>query len=128
MKFEESKYHTIITNYTMTVATVIKPFTNTYDYKHAKILSTNETYIKVKGIKHLTCKKSTLGYQVSNSRTVGPCIYAMGISFEKLNVFNRKVLKFISDSYSVYLSNTTMSHWKGLGFNCTQVIGLQMMM
>ncbi|WP_368487597.1 hypothetical protein [Clostridium sp. BJN0013] len=44
--------HTMVANYAMTAAAVIKPFTDTFDYKPSNILSADETYIKVKGIKH----------------------------------------------------------------------------
>lgn len=43
-------------------AAVIKPFVDTFDYKSSKILSADETYIKVKVVKHYvwivmdTCK------------------------------------------------------------------------
>ncbi|WP_243124383.1 transposase [Clostridium sp. AWRP] len=79
--------HTTIANYTVTYASVIKPFTDTFDYKPSKILSADETYIKVKGIKHYVWivmdayKKSILGYQVSNTSSVGPCILAMHMAF-----------------------------------------------
>lgn len=44
--------HTIVAKYSLTAAAVIKPFVDTFDYKPSKILSADETYIKVKGIKH----------------------------------------------------------------------------
>ena len=44
--------HRTIANYALTAAAVIKPFVDTYNYKPSKILSADETYIKVKGIKH----------------------------------------------------------------------------
>lgn len=44
--------HTMVANYAMTAAAVIKPFIDTFDYKSSNILSANETYIKIKGIKH----------------------------------------------------------------------------
>jgi len=71
-------------------ASVIRPFTNTFDYKPANILSDDETYIKVKGINHYVWiimdagKKSILGYQVSDTRAVGPCILAMRMAFKKI--------------------------------------------
>ena len=55
--------HTQIANYAMTAASVIKPFVDSFDYKPSRILSADETYIKVKGIKHYVwiimdaCKK-----------------------------------------------------------------------
>ena len=44
--------HRTVANYALTAAAVIKPFVDTYNYKPSKILSADETYIKVKGIKH----------------------------------------------------------------------------
>jgi transposase-like protein len=123
--------HTMIANYAMTAAAVIKPFTDTYDYKPANILSADETYIKVKGIKHYVwiimdaCKKSILGYQVSDTRAVGPCILAMRMAFEKFKVFPGKALKFIADGYSAYpLARQQCLLEKGWDFDVTQVIGL----
>lgn len=100
--------HTMVANYAMTAAAVIKPFVDTFDYKPSNILSADETYIKVKGVKHYVwiimdaCKKSILGYQVSDNRSVGPCILAMRMAFEKFKEFPNKALKFIADGYSAY--------------------------
>ncbi len=66
--------HTMVANYALTAVAVIKPFVDTFDYKPSKILLADETYIKVKGIKHYVwivmyaCKKPILGYQVSDTR------------------------------------------------------------
>jgi len=43
--------HRTIANYTLTAA-VINSFVDTYNYKSSKKLSADETYIKVKWIKH----------------------------------------------------------------------------
>ncbi len=100
--------HTMVANYAMTAAAVIKPFVDTFDYKPSNILSADETYIKVKGIKHYVwiimdaCKKSILGYQVSDTRAVGPCILTMRMAFEKFKKSPNKALKFIADGYSAY--------------------------
>lgn len=62
--------HTMVANYALTAATVIKPFVDTFDYRPSNILSVDETYIKVKGIRHYVwivmdaCKKSILGYHI----------------------------------------------------------------
>ena len=54
-----------------------------FDYKPSKILSTDESYIKLKGIKLYVwivmddCKKYILGYQVSDTRATSSCILAM---------------------------------------------------
>ncbi|MBC8059272.1 MAG: DDE-type integrase/transposase/recombinase [Clostridiaceae bacterium] len=123
--------HTMVANYAMTAAAVIKPFTDTFDYKPSNILSADETYIKVKG-KHNyvwiimdACKKSILGYQVSDTRAVGPCILAMRMAFEKFKEFPNKALKFIADGYSAYpLASQQCKLEKGWDFDVTQVIGL----
>ena len=87
---------------------VIKPFVDTFDYKPSKILSADETYIKIKGIKHYVwivmdaCKKSILGYQVSDTRAVSPCILAMRMAFDKFSNFPNKALKFVADGYIAY--------------------------
>ncbi|WP_243159427.1 hypothetical protein [Clostridium sp. SM-530-WT-3G] len=58
----------MVANYALTAASVIKAFIDTFDYKPSKILATDKTYIKVKGIKHYVWivmnafKKSILGY------------------------------------------------------------------
>lgn len=123
--------HTMVANYAMTAAAVIKPFTDTFDYKPCNILSADETYIKVKGIRHYVwivmdaCKKSILGYQVSDNRAVGPCILAMRMAFEKFKVFPGKSLKFIADGYSAYpLASQQCYLQNGWDFDVTQVIGL----
>lgn len=123
--------HTMVANYAMTAAAVIKPFTDTFDYKPSKILSADETYIKVKGIKHYVwiimdaCKKSILGYQVSDTRAVGPCILAMRMAFEKFKTFPNKALRFIADGYSAYpLASQQCKLNNGWDFDVTQVIGL----
>lgn len=123
--------HTMIANYAMTAAAVIKPFVDTFSYNPSKILSADETYIKVKGIKHYVwlimdaCKKSILGYQVSDTRAVGPCILAMRMAFEKFKTFPGKALKFIADGYSAYpLASQQCKLEKGWDFDVTQVIGL----
>ena len=123
--------HTMVSNYAMTAAAVIKPFTDSFDYKPANILSADETYIKVKGLRHYVwivmdaCKKSILGYQVSDNRAVGPCILAMRIALEKFKIFPGKALKFIADGYSAYpLASQQCKLQKGWDFDVTQVIGL----
>jgi len=104
---------------------------DSYDYKPSNILSADETYIKKLGKKHYVwiimdaCKKSILGYQVSDNRSVGPCILAMRMAFEKFKVFPSNVLKFIADGYSAYpLAAQYIKAQKGWEFDITQVIGL----
>ena len=123
--------HTMVANYALTAATVIKPFVDTFDYNPSNILSADETYIKVKGIRHYVwivmdaCKKSILGYQVSDTRAVGPCILAMRMAFDKFRIFPGKALKFIADGYSAYpLARQQFELEENKCFDLTQVIGL----
>jgi transposase-like protein/ssDNA-binding Zn-finger/Zn-ribbon topoisomerase 1 len=123
--------HTMVANYALTAATVIKPFVDTFDYNPSNILSADETYIKVKGIRHYVwivmdaCKKSILGYQVSDTRAVGPCILAMRMAFDKFKIFPGKMLKFIADGYSAYpLARQQFELEENKIFDLTQVIGL----
>lgn len=123
--------HTMVANYAQTAAAVIKPFVDTYDYKPSSILSADETYIRVKGIRHYVwlvmdaCKKSILGYQVSDTRAVGPCILAMRMAFNKFKVFPGKALKFIADGYSAYpLARQQFELEENKVFDVLQVIGL----
>lgn len=123
--------HTTVSNYALSAAAVIKPFVDTYDYKPSQILSADETYIKKLGVKHYVwiimdaCKKSILGYQVSDTRAVGPCILSMRMAFEKFKTFPGKALRFIADGYSAYpLASQVCKREKGWAFDVTQVIGL----
>ena len=123
--------HTTVAHYAMTAAAVIKPFVDSYDYKPSNILSADETYIKKLGAKHYVwfimdaCKKSIIGYQVSDTRAVGPCILAMRMAFNKFKSFPGKALKFIADGYSVYpLAKSYCKEQAGFDFDITQVIGL----
>lgn len=122
--------HVMVSKYAKSAAALVKPFVDSYDYKPTTFLSADETYIKVKGIKHYiwfimdSIKKSILGYQVSSTRALGPCILAMRMAFSKFKEFPGKVLKFVSDGYSIYnLANQQFAK-KNMDFNLIQVIGL----
>ena len=70
-------------------------------------------------------KKSILGYQVSDTRAVGPCILAMRMAFDKFSKFPGKALKFVADGYSAYpLAQQQFELEENKIFNLTQVIGL----
>ena len=43
--------HQQVANYCTTDAICVKPFTDSYDYKVGKVLTADETYIKIRGIK-----------------------------------------------------------------------------
>lgn len=123
--------HTMIANYALTAAAVIKPFVDSFDYNPSNLIAADETYIKVKGVRHYVwiimdaCKKSILGYQVSDTRAVGPCILAMRMAFEKFKVFPQSALRFVVDGYSAYpLAKQQFEIEENKDFTLTQVIGL----
>lgn len=45
------------------------------------------------------CKKSILGYQVSDTRAIGLCILVMRMTFDKFKEFPGKTLNFVADGY-----------------------------
>ena len=70
--------------------------------------------------------RSILGYQVSDNRSVGPCILAMRMAFRGMKKLP-DTFRFIADGYSDY-PLAALQFAKELGddfkFNITQVIGL----
>ena len=100
--------HTMVNNYAKTAAVIIRPFVDSYDYNPSNELAADETYIKIKGVKAYVwlimdkVTRSILGYQVSTSRDVGPCILTMRMAFDKFKEFPGRTLKFIADGYSAY--------------------------
>ena len=125
--------HQQVANYAKTAAIVIKPFTDHYDYKPSPVLTADETYIKVRGVKGYvwfildSAKRSILGYQVSDNRSVGPCILAMRMALRYFKNGLPKDFKFIADGYSAYpLAAQQFFHEYGekFKFYITQVIGL----
>lgn len=123
--------HTMVASYARTAAILIKPFVDSFDYKPSNDLSADETYIKIRGLKGYlwiimdTVSRSILGYQVSKSRDVGPCILTMRMAFKKFKEFPNKALNFIADGYSAYpLAAQQFKIEKNYDFDVVQVIGL----
>ena len=122
--------HTQIANYATTAAYIVKPFVDSFDYKPTNYLAADETYTKVKGVKHYVwfimdaIKKSILGYRSSDSRDVAPCILAMRMAFDKFKQFPGKALKFIADGFPAYLLARQQFALNGKDFDVTQVVGL----
>lgn len=122
--------HVAVANYIKTAAVIVKPFVDSFDYNPTNYLAADETYIKVKKVKHYiwfimdAIKKSILGYQVSDKRDLTPCMLAMRMAFDKFKQFPGKALKFIADGYPIYLLAGHEFAKKGMEFNVTQVIGL----
>ena len=122
--------HTMVSNYAKTAASLVKPFVDSYDYKPSNYLAADETYTKVKGVRHYVwfvmdaLKKSILGYQISDTRDVGPCILAMRMAFSKFKEFPGNALKFISDGYTAYKLAQQQFSLQDMDFNLIQVIGL----
>ncbi|MEW6621779.1 MAG: DDE-type integrase/transposase/recombinase [Bacillota bacterium] len=122
--------HVTVSKYAKSAAALVQPFVDSYNYKPTTYLAADETYIKVKGIKHYVwfimdaLKKSILGYRVSASRDVGPCILAMRMAFAKFKEFPGKALRFASDGYSAYKLAQQQFMLNDMDFDLIQVIGL----
>ena len=124
--------HQQIANYCKTAAFCIKPFVDNYDYKPGNTFAADETYIKIRGIKAYiwfiidAASRSILGYQISDNRSVGPCILTMRMAFRQFKALPKN-FKFIADGYSAY-PLAALQFAQELGdsfkFNITQVIGL----
>ena len=124
--------HQQIANYCKTAAICIKPFVDNYNYNPGKVLTADETYIKIRGIKAYiwfimdAVSRSIIGYQVSDNRGVGPCILAMRMALKHFQELPEKI-KFIADGYSAY-PLAAQQFFRELGdkikFDITQVIGL----
>lgn len=124
--------HQQIANYCKTAAVCIKPFVDNFDYKTGNVFTADETYIKVRGIKAYiwfimdAASRSIIGYQVSDNRSVGPCILAMRMAFRHLKELPKN-FKFIADGYSAYplaAMEFAKKFQDSFTFNITQVIGL----
>nr|WP_227764591.1 DDE-type integrase/transposase/recombinase [Zhaonella formicivorans] len=122
--------HVMVSKYAKTAAALVKPYVDNFDYKPTNYLAADETYVKVRGIKHYVwfimdaLKKSILGYCVSDTRDVGPCILAMRMAFAKFKDFPAQALKFVADGYSAYKLAQQQFMLKDMDFNLTQVFGL----
>lgn len=123
--------HTTIANYLKTAAIVVKPFVDHYDYELSNTYVADETYIKIRALKGYlwliidAVSRSIIGYQVSDNRSVGPCILTMRMAFRGLKKLPEK-FKFIADGYSAYPLAAQQFALKEnpLNFDITQVIGL----
>lgn len=124
--------HTMIANYAHTAAAVIKPFVDRYPYPRSDTFVADETYIKIRGVKGYVwfimdaLYRSVIGYRVSDTRAVGPCILTMRMAFNTLKQLP-KTFKFIADGYSAYplaAQQFELRQDNPLFFNITQVIGL----
>lgn len=124
--------HTMVANYCRTAAVLVKPFVDNYNYEKSNIFVADETYIKVRGVKGYVwfimdaVSRSILGYQVSDNRSVGPCILTMRMAFKKILSIPQS-FKFIADGYSAYplaAQQFALQEENPLEFDITQVIGL----
>jgi len=125
--------HQQVANYCRLAAICVKPFVDTYDYRPHETFVADETYIKIRGIRSYvwfimdSVTRSIIGYQVSSSRSVGPCIMAMRMAFSHIRNKIPEGFRFIADGYSAYpLAAQQFFHQFGekMKFEITQVIGL----
>lgn len=127
--------HQMVANYCKTAAVCIKPFVDTYPYKKNSdhlTMTADETYIKVRGVKGFiwfimnAATRVIIGYQVSDNRSVGPCIMTMRMAFQHLKELPKN-FRFIADGYSAYplaAQQFFVQFKEKFKFDITQVIGL----
>ena len=122
--------HSIIARYVKTASALVAPFVQDFDYKPTNWLAGDETYVKVKGVRHYvwlvmdTVKRSIIGYAVSSERTLEPCMLALRRAFSKFREFPGEALKFISDGYTIYQLAQLQFAMNGMPFTHKQVVGL----
>jgi transposase-like protein len=122
--------HTMVARYVKTASAIVAPFVNDFDYKPTNYAAGDETYTKVKGVKHYVwfvmdvIKKSIIGYAVSSERSLAPCMLAMRRAFSKYKEFPGQTLKFISDGYSIYDLARLQFTMNDKPFTHIKVIGL----
>lgn len=124
--------HQMVANYCKTAALCIKPFVDHYDYEVGDVLTADETYIKIRGVKAFvwlimaSVSRSIVGYRISDNRGVGPCILAMRMAMAHFKKLPEK-FRFIADGYSAY-PLAAQQFFREFGdrmkFSITQVIGL----
>lgn len=125
--------HQQVANYLKTAAMCVKPFVDNYDYGTGPVLTADETYIKIRGIKGYiwfimdAARRSIVGYRISDNRSVGPCILAMRMAFRGFKDKLPEHFRFIADGYSAY-PLAAQQFFREFGekfrFDITQVIGL----
>ena len=124
--------HQQVANYCKTAAICIKPFVDNYDYQADNIMTADETYIKIRGVKAFIWfimnpkNRSIIGYRVSQERDVGACILAMRMAFRHFSKLPEN-FKFIADGYSAYVlaaQQFLREFGDSFKFEITQVIGL----
>lgn len=124
--------HQQVANYARTAALCIKPFVDHYPYEKSDTFVGDETYIKVRGVKSFlwliidAASRSIIGYQVSDNRSVGPCILAMRMAFRGIKKLSEK-FQFVADGYSAYVlaaQQFGIKYGSDFRFRITQVIGL----
>ncbi|NCC17257.1 MAG: DDE domain-containing protein [Clostridia bacterium] len=122
--------HVTVSKYAKTAAAILQPYVDSYDYKPTQYLAADETYVKVKGTRHYVwfvmdvIKKSILGYSVSDTRTLEPCLRAMRMAFDKFTTFPGMAMKFIADGFPIYKLAQIQFALEKMEFPLTQVIGL----
>ena len=121
-------YQTIL-NYMHSVAPIIKPFVDGYNYELSDSFCGDETYIRVLGKWHYiffffdAVKKIILSYRVSPHRDTITAIKAIDDVLSKLKEIPSK-LNLVTDGNPIYLLAQHFFASHNIHFNVTQVIGL----
>lgn len=121
--------HQTVLNYADSVAKIIKPFIDNYDYDVSDSICGDETYIRVNGKWHYifffidTIKKTLLSYRVSQNRDTLSAIKAIDDVITKLKTIPDN-LNLVTDGNPIYLLAQHFFAENGINFDVTQVIGL----
>lgn len=121
-------YQTIL-NYMHSVAPIVKPFVDGFDYQLSDSFCGDETYIRVNGKWHYifffldTIKKIILSYRVSPHRDTVTAISAIDDVLCKLKEVPNN-LKLITDGNPIYLLAQHFFREHNIFFDVIQVVGL----
>lgn len=121
--------HQTVLNYMHSIAPIVKPFVDGYNYDLSSSFCGDETYIRVNGKWHYifffldAVKKIILAYRVSPHRDTVTAIKALDDVLSKLKEIP-KTLNLITDGNPIYLLAQHFFAGYGIHFDITQVIGL----
>ena len=121
--------HQTVKNYCDSVASIVQPVLEFYDYDLSNTIAGDETYIKIKGKTNYVffmfdaIKKIVTSYRVFDIRDSISAIKAVYSTLDKYNTIPGD-LKFITDGNPIY--NVAHQYWTehGMPFDLYQVIGL----
>lgn len=121
--------HQTIINYVNSVAGVVQPFLENFDYNLSNEIVGDETYIKIKGKKGYIfffsdkVNRIITSYQVFMKRDTFSAIKSLYQTFNKFDVLPNN-LKVIVDGNPIYNAAHTFFKMEDINFDLFQVVGL----